>query len=143
LRLTFIVPSNAGSRAEPVTGNRWAEWARSHKEAYYKEALKKVLAGVPESTRAINPSIVFKNFKDGPLRLAIDVPLRKNELESRLLALEIMPAAGPGRPVQFIPHRFEFTHHLTKKDKLLLAFDALVLSKAVGRGGCCPIVGWN
>ena len=29
------------SRAEPVTGNKYAEWTRAHKEAYYREGLKR------------------------------------------------------------------------------------------------------
>jgi predicted RecB family nuclease len=120
------------SRAEPVTGNRCAEWAQAHKEAYYKEGIKRAFASFPESARAINPPI-SKNFKDATWRLAIDVRLRTNDLESRLLAVETMPSEGRGRPVQFVPNHFEFSNELTKNDKLSLAFDALVLSETVGR----------
>jgi len=35
--------------------------------------------------------------------------------------------------VQFIPIRFIFTNKLGKDDKLLLAFDAFVLSEMLGR----------
>jgi hypothetical protein len=44
-----------------------------------------------------------------------------------------MPSAGRGKPTQFIPIRFVFTNKLTKDDRLLLAFDSLVLSEALGR----------
>jgi hypothetical protein len=44
-----------------------------------------------------------------------------------------MPSAGRGKPTQFIPIRFIFTNKLTKDDRLLLGFDALVLSEALGR----------
>ena len=37
-------------------------------------------------------------------------------------------------PVQFIPYRFQFTNRLAKNDRLSLAFDALVLSEAMGCG---------
>ena len=40
---------------------------------------------------------------------------------------------GSGKAAQFIPIRFIFTNKLTRDDKLLLAFDALVLSEALGR----------
>jgi hypothetical protein len=36
--------------------------------------------------------------------------------------------------MQFIPIRFIFTNKLSEDDKVLLAFDTLVLSEATGRG---------
>lgn len=42
-----------------------------------------------------------------------------------------LPKVGAG-PL-FVPYRFEFANKLTKKHKLLVAFDALLLSEAVGR----------
>ena len=120
------------SRGETVSGNMYAEWARTHKEVYYKEGLKRAFEIFPETVRAINPPI-SKSFKDARWRLAIDVRLQTNELESRLLHVERVPSEGRGRPVQFIPYHFEFANKLTKNDKLSLAFDALVLSKAAGR----------
>jgi CRISPR/Cas system-associated exonuclease Cas4 (RecB family) len=38
-----------------------------------------------------------------------------------------------GQPAQIIPIRFIFTNKLTRDDKLLLAFDAVVLSEMLGR----------
>ena len=59
--------------------------------------------------------------------------LLTNDLESRLLAVETMPVEGREVCVQYIPYHFEFANELTKNHRLSLAFDALVLSKAVGR----------
>ena len=53
--------------------------------------------------------------------------------EIRLHAVERVPSEGRGRPAQFIPIRFVFFNKLTKDDRLLLAFDAFVLSEAMGR----------
>jgi len=119
------------SRAEPTAGNIYAEWARTQSEAYYEARLKRLLAVLPESDRAIAPPI-SKHPRDATWRLAIDVPLQTNNLETRLQALEKIPSEGRGRPVQFVPYRFAFANKLTKNDKLSLAFDALVLSEAVG-----------
>ena len=44
-----------------------------------------------------------------------------------LHAVERVPSAGRGKPTQFIPIRFVFTNKLTKDDRLLLAFDSLLL----------------
>jgi hypothetical protein len=57
---------------------------------------------------------------------------RARDLESRLQAVERIPSEGQGRPAQFIPHRFEFADKLAKGHKVLLAFDALLLSEALG-----------
>ena len=120
------------SRAEPTAGNVYAEWARAQNEAYRQDGLKQLLAILPESDRAIGPPI-SKNSKDATWRIAIDVRLRTNDLESRLHAVERIASEGRGRTAQFIPYRFEFANKLTREHKLLLAFDALVLSEAVGR----------
>src|SRR5262245_8867973 len=120
------------SRAEPASGNMYPEWVRARKEVYYKEGVARAFAGVPESARSINPPISTK-FKDATWRLAIDARLRTKDLQSRLLAVEKIPSKECGRPVQFVPYHFVFSKNLTKNDKLSLAFDALVLSKAVGR----------
>lgn len=45
----------------------------------------------------------------------------------------LLTANGQGKPVQFIPIRFIFTNKVTKDDKLLLIFDALVLSEMLRR----------
>ena len=64
--------------------------------------------------------------------MATDVRLQTNGLKSRLQAVEKMPSEGRAKPAQFIPYRFQFTNELAKNDKLSLAFDALVLSEAMG-----------
>jgi predicted RecB family nuclease len=120
------------SRAEPATGNFYADWARPQNETYLEYGLKRSFATVPESDRATAPPIP-KNPREVTWCLAIDVRWRTRELESRLQAVERIPSEGHGRPAQFIPYRFEFTNKLAKEHKLLLAFDALLLSEALGR----------
>jgi predicted RecB family nuclease len=120
------------SRAEPAAGNLYAEWAREQNETYRQDALKRLLAGLPEGDHAIGPPI-SKNSKDTIWRIALDVRLRANELESRLHAVERIASEGRGGTTQFIPYCFEFTNKLTKQHKLLVAFDTLLLSEAIGR----------
>jgi predicted RecB family nuclease len=119
------------SRAEPAVGNVYAEWARAQNEAYRQDGLKNLFAILPEGDCAMGPPI-SKNFKDATWRIAIDVRLRTNDLESRPQVVERIASEGRGKSAQFIPYYFEFTNKLTKEHKLLLAFDALLLSEAVG-----------
>ena len=66
-------------------------------------------------------------------RLAIDLTARADNLESTVHAVERVASRGPGEPTQFIPMRFIYTEKLNRDDRLLLAFDALVLSETLGR----------
>jgi predicted RecB family nuclease len=72
-------------------------------------------------------------LKTAKWRLAVALPAQTENLESRLHAVERIPSEGRGKPAQFIPIRFVFTNKLTKDDRLLVAFDALVLSEVLGR----------
>jgi hypothetical protein len=54
-------------------------------------------------------------------------------IETCLHAVERIPSAGRGQPAQFVPIRFIHRNKFTKDDKLLLAFDAFVLSEMLGR----------
>jgi hypothetical protein len=120
------------SRAEPPAGNSYAEWVSAQNETYFQGGLKRLLVTLPESDRATTPPIP-KNPKDVAWRLAIDVHWKTGELESCLQAVVRVPAKGLGRPAVFIPYRFEVSNKITKEHKLLLAFDALLLSESVGR----------
>ena len=101
-------------------------------ETYLEYELRCSFATVPESDRATAPPIP-KNLKDATWRLAIDVRWGTRELESHLHAVERIPSEGRGEPAQFIPYRFEFANKLAKEHKLLLAFDALLLSEVLER----------
>lgn len=119
------------AHAERGTGNTYAEWARLKRESYYEDGRKHLLAMFPENSRAIAP-LISMNAKDPTWHVATDVRLQTNALKSRLQAVEKMPAEGKVKRARFIPYRFQFTDKLAKNDKLSLAFDALVLSEAMG-----------
>jgi predicted RecB family nuclease len=119
------------AHAERSTGNTYAEWARLQSASYCEDGREHLLATFPENSRAIAP-LISKNVKDLTWRVATDVRLQTNYLESRLQALEKMPSKGRAKPPQFVPYRFQFANTVAKNDKLSLAFDALVLSGAMG-----------
>jgi len=54
-------------------------------------------------------------------------------LEPRLHAVEHVASEGRGKAAQFVPIRFIFRNKLTRDDRLLAAFDALVLCESLGR----------
>ena len=81
----------------------------------------------------------MKNLKTAKWRLASSLAvwaqMDSDVLESELHAVERVSSEGRGQHVQFIPIRFTFANKLHWDDKLLLAFDALVLSEML----CCDV----
>jgi predicted RecB family nuclease len=120
------------SRAEPPAGNSYADWVKVRKNSYLQDVLKRLLTKFSESECATAPPIT-KDPKDFTWRLATDVRWKTQEVESYPHAVERIPANGRGRPAIFIPYRFEASNKITKEHKLLLTFDALMLSDSLGR----------
>jgi len=61
--------------------------------------------------------------------IAVDVAARVQNLGKTVNAVVKIPS----ETAQFVPIRFVFTNKVTRDDKLLLAFDAVVLSEILGR----------
>jgi predicted RecB family nuclease len=66
-------------------------------------------------------------------RLVFDCVVQTPEMQSRIHILERPPSAGKTKYNPYIPIRFNSREKITPHDKLLLAFDALVLSVATGQ----------
>jgi hypothetical protein len=147
------------STGETTAGNEYAEWVRAQNESYAHEAVRRLEESMPETERVVAPAVT-EHFKTAQWRLAVNVvaqtpdrsadshvresqpnqearglsgPRSGWQLESRLHAVERIPPEGRGKAAQFIPIRFIFRNKLTADDRLLLAFDALVLSQVIGR----------
>ena len=120
---------------EPPGGNPYAEWVRSQTESYRTTETGRLVGGSPSAEVAASPAP--ENLKAAKWRLATSLPVRAEInsclVEASIHAIERAPAEGRGKAAQFVPIRFIFTNKLAKDDKLLLAFDALVLSAALGR----------
>lgn len=123
------------ARSEPPSANAFADWVKSNNETYRTAAVEKLRANTSESQISHLPAI--ENLKDANWRLAVDTVARAQLdsclLESRLAAVEHIPAKGRGKPDQFVPVSFVFRNKLEKDDQLKLAFDVLLLSKILGR----------
>jgi predicted RecB family nuclease len=120
---------------EPATGNLYSEWRRAHNESYRKGWLVRRPAIVAEPARIFSPTFEA-NHKEATWRFAVDIRVQADDLECRIQAAERVRSEGRGRRVQFIPYRFEFSNKLTNQHKLMVAFDAVVLSEAIGRDIC-------
>ncbi len=118
-----------GERGE---GNAYAEWVRARSESYRSEGIARLKNGAAQEQDILEPTSM-KGLASSKWRFAADFVARVNDLESRIHAVERIPAQGKRQAAQIIPIRFVLTNKLTRHDKLLLAFDALVLSGMLGR----------
>src|ERR1022692_120517 len=120
------------SRGETGTSNAYADWAQTQNISYRSEGIRRLKDGVA-SNECFAGSLDGKNLKSAKWRLAVNSKAYAENLESAIDAVERAPRDTPGKPPPFSPIRFIFTNKLNRHDKVLLAFDALVLSEALGR----------
>ncbi|MGP8233853.1 MAG: TM0106 family RecB-like putative nuclease [Limisphaerales bacterium] len=119
---------------EPASGNAYADWVQSQNELYRNAAIERLRFETPQDECAIAPSPSQENLRTAKWRLGFDVVVATAQnLETRLHAVERTPSEGQGQSAHLIPTRYMFTNKLGKDDKLLLAFDASVLSDILGR----------
>src|ERR1035438_9460786 len=144
------------AKSETPSGNTYAEWVQSQDESFRATETERLLAGTPPGESARAPAA--ENLKTAKWQFAVDIPVcielgssrgdkaqtsppensqspltSAATFETCLHAVERIPSAGRGQPAQFLPIRFIYRNKLTKDDKLLLAFDAFVLSEMLGR----------
>src|ERR1017187_3449928 len=122
-RLTANMP--ADECAAPVGSSR-------REEAHYSaEALKtaKWRFAVDLSARTEFGSSRGNEAQTSPPENSQSLLTSAATIETCLHAVERIPSAGRGQPAQFVPIRFIYRNKLTQDDKLMLAFDAFVLSE--------------
>lgn len=122
------------STGEHGAGNDYAEWVDEQNESYRVAGVDQLRSARPQGECAGSPPL--DGLKEAKWGLALDVLAQTESLESNIHAMERIPSEGRGKAAQFIPIRFIYKNKLTRNDKLLVAFDALVLSEVVGREVC-------
>jgi len=110
---------------ENATGNEYAAWVHTRAEAYRLEGIKRLVSEVPDA-ECVSASLTM-NLKTATWRMAADLSARSPNLETRIAIVERVPSAGRGKAAQFIPIRFALANKVDRDEKLLVAFDALVL----------------
>jgi len=116
---------------ENATGNAYAAWVQAKNEACRVDGIKRLVAEVPDGGRVVaSPT---ENLKTATWRMAADLRAQAPNIEAQIPIVERAPSAGRGKAAQFIPIRFVWANKVGRDDKLLLAFDALALSKTLGR----------
>jgi len=117
------------------TGNSHSEWVQAQNLSYRVTEVARLVAASPKNEIATSPNL--KDFQTTKWRLATgvtaDVQIDLKILESELHAVQLVPDKNRSQSTHLIPIRFLFTNKLSKDDRLLLAFDAFILSQSLRR----------
>jgi len=120
------------SLGETTTENCYSDWVQDQQASYRSEEIKRFTEGAAQNQCATGP-IDRENVQSAKWRFAIETTARAQNLESTIHAVARVTSEVQDKLELFIPIRFVFTNKLDKDAKLLLAFDAFVLSKLLGR----------
>jgi len=120
------------SLGETGTGNGYSDWVQAQQASYRGEEIKRLTQEAAKNQHVIGP-IEMEDAQSTKWRLAVETTARAQNLESTIHAVERLTPEGQDKLELFIPIRFIFTNKLHKDAKLLLAFDAFVLSELLGR----------
>lgn len=112
-------------------GNSYADWLQAQRESYEKEAIDRLLRTTPSDDFKLRPPI--DDLKTPKWALAVNLQVRVNNTETRLQAVERSVSHGGKSSPRLIPIRFTPNNKITRGERLLLGFDALCLSQALGR----------
>ena len=119
------------SLGETGTGNGYSDWVRAQQASYCGEETKRLTQEAGQNQHVIGP-IDREDVQSAKWRFAVETTARSQNLESTIHAVERLTLEGQDKLELFIPIRFIFTNKLYKDAKLLLAFDAFVLSELLG-----------
>ena len=119
------------SQGESGSGNAYADWVQTQHKTYRAAGIKYMTESIAGDGRIVSKPAPME-FKTAERWLAVDFVAQAQNSTSTLQMLERAPSEGRGKTAALVPIRFLFMNKLTRDDKLVLAFDALVLSQMVG-----------
>jgi predicted RecB family nuclease len=111
---------------EVVTGNAFATWNDTRSESYRVDGTRRLTVEYPH----VFVSTDRRDWKNASWRFAHVAGVSTQNLEANLHAVQRIPPEGARKAPQLVPIRFVPTNKLSRSDKLMAGFDALVLSKA-------------
>src|SRR5260370_33670 len=119
------------SLGKTANGNGYSDWVQAQQASYRSEGIKRLKQETAQNEGVTNP-IDREDAQSAKWRFAVEITARAQNLESTIHAVEHLTSEGRDKLGLFIPIRFIFTNKLHKDGKVLLEFDALVLSKMLG-----------
>ena len=117
------------STGEVPTGNAFATWNHTRSEAYYLDGVRRLTADQPQEFGSC--STEPGRWKSADWLFARSQCVSAKNLTTSLHVVQQMPPEGTSKASQLVPIRFIHSNRLSRSDKLMAGFDALVLSRAL------------
>jgi predicted RecB family nuclease len=108
-----------------------ANWQRYFSEEFKRKCFAQLRAGFHAEQCFVGA--LPEKEEENKYHLVLDCPIQAQRLQTNLHALERLGSPNKTTQQSYIPIRFIPTEKIARRDKLLLAFDALVLSTATGK----------
>jgi predicted RecB family nuclease len=110
----------------------FTDWERNLGEDYKQQCCIQLRSNFREDECCVG-TLLPQALENNIYRLVIDCAVHAQESQSHIHAIEQLTSPGKTKHHTYIPMRFVPSEKITKHDKLLLAFDALVFSTAFGK----------
>lgn len=118
------------SNGEIPAGSDYTNWLAMQTESYRSEGIHKVTAEHPHELDS--GSLESGRWKKASWHFALDQVVQTQDWEARIQVVQRIPPEAPNSSTQLVPFRFVPTCKLSNADKMMAAFDALVLAKSLG-----------
>src|SRR5262245_2667328 len=118
------------SIGEVAATNDFAIWNETRSETYLHKGVQRLTTD-RDSELAPEPPEPG-HWKNVRWHFALNLIARAENMEASLQVVQRIPPEGTNKTSQFVPIRFVPANKLSRSDKLMAGFDALVLSKASG-----------
>jgi predicted RecB family nuclease len=118
------------SIGEPEASNDFAIWKETRYETYRREGVQQLTTGQYSDFALESPEA--GHWKNLFWHFAPNLVVRAENMESNLQVVERIPSDGMNKSSKFVPIRFVAANKPSRADKLMIGFDALVLTKASG-----------
>jgi predicted RecB family nuclease len=119
------------SIGEVGSGNTYAAWNQTQNDSYRREGIGRLTANSTQELASgqIEPS----RLKKARWQLALDQVFRAEDLEASILAVQRTLRDGKPQTSQFTPILLIRTNKLSRANRIVAGFEALVLSKSLGQ----------
>ena len=116
-------------KGEVGAGSDYTAWVVTRTESYCREGIQKLTAVY--SLELCSGSLDSGQWKNASWHFTLDQIIRTQDWEASFQVVQRIPPEGTNSSPQFIPIRFVPNNKLSNADKMVAAFEALVLAKSL------------
>ena len=117
-------------KGEVGAGSDYTAWAAKRAESYCRNGIQELTAAHPLELGS--GSLEPGRWKNASWHFALDQIVRAQDWEARLKVVQRITSKETNPPFQLVPIRFLTDNKLSNSDKMVAAFEALVLAKLLG-----------